>query len=478
VTTAERIDGEQVPPALRLFAGPSGVLLFVYGALLLAGGRLLGDPDTFWHIAAGDWIWSHQSVPVVDPFSFSMAGTPWTAHEWLAELILAGAYGTLGWSGVVLLSAAAIALAFAVLAQALLRVLAPRMALPLVGASFYLAAAHLTARPHALALPIFALWTAELFRARRERRAPALTLLPLMTLWANLHAGFVMGLALAGAFAVEACLEALDRAQRLQALRQWSPFVIGAALASFINPHGIALWLFPLELLSRPFTLSFVGEWHAADFSRVGPLELYLLALLALLGTLRLRVPWFRLLLLLGLVHMALSHVRNAELLALLAPLLLMEPIAAAWPQRIETPQRRALMLPLLLMALVSAAALVRGYSNAESAVAPRRALEAAEQAHLSGPVLNDFDFGGYLIFKGVPPLVDGRIDLYGDTFLRDYAAALEANGEALPRLLDRYRIAWALLQPATPAAAALQHMPGWRRLYGDETAILYRREP
>ncbi|HUK07334.1 MAG TPA: hypothetical protein VLX09_05650 [Stellaceae bacterium] len=479
MATAEKFESEQAWPALRLLGRPAGVLLFIYGVLLFAGERLLRDPDTFWHIAAGNWIWSHQGIPATDPFSFSMAGAPWTAHEWLAELILAGAYDALGWTGVVMITALAIAIAFAVLGEALLRVLSPLAALPLIGAAFYLAAGHLTARPHALALPILVLWAAALLKARREQCVPPLTLLPLMTLWANLHAGFVAGLGLAGLFAAEALLMAPSRAERLVQLRRWSLFVTGAALASLLNPHGLALWRFPLELMSNPFALSFVGEWHAPDFSRIQPVEIFLLALLALLARLRLRLPWTRLFLLLGLVHMALGHARNAELLALLTPLLLAEPIAAAWPLGAVVPappRSRAIALPLLLLALASGVALARGYPHDESAIAPRRALEAAEQAGLAGPVLNDFDFGGYLIFEGVPPLVDGRIDLFGDAFLRDYAAALAASGDALPRILDRYHITWALLEPSTPAAAALARMPDWQRLYGDDIAVVYRQ--
>ncbi|HTZ80697.1 MAG TPA: hypothetical protein VMC10_22490, partial [Stellaceae bacterium] len=39
-------------------AGPLGVAVFAYALLLLVGEQLLNDPDTFWHIAAGRWIWA------------------------------------------------------------------------------------------------------------------------------------------------------------------------------------------------------------------------------------------------------------------------------------------------------------------------------------------------------------------------------------------------------------------------------------
>ena len=52
----------------------------------------LGDGDTFSHLATGEWIIAHGAAPHADPFSFSMAGAPWVAHEWLSEALLTLAF--------------------------------------------------------------------------------------------------------------------------------------------------------------------------------------------------------------------------------------------------------------------------------------------------------------------------------------------------------------------------------------------------
>ena len=458
---------------------PFAVAVVAYGLLLLVGERLLNDPDTYWHIAAGRWIWASSAVPTADPFSHTMAGAPWHAHEWLAELILAAAYGAAGWAGVVALAAGAIALSFALLMRALQRVLPAKPALAAVVLAFYLAAGHLTARPHALAMPLLVAWSAALLRARAESRTPRLALLPLMTLWANLHGGFVAGLALAGFFAVEAVLGAADAGARRRALAGWGRFLAGAAIASLLTPQGIQGWLFPFRLMRLGAALDYVAEWHAPDFATFQPLELWLLALLALAFWLRLRVPPPRLLLLLGIVHLALVHARDAELLALLAPLLLAAPVAAGLGSAsapTDAPSRPLAATAALALALLTGAAVFIGYPHRNPAIAPAAALAAADKAGLAGPLLNDYDFGGYLIFTGRHPFVDGRIDLYGEDFMRDYAAAMDAKGDALPRLLDRYGIAWTLLKPGTAAAAALDRLPGWERLYADDAAVVQRR--
>src|ERR1044071_184009 len=57
---------------------------------------LLGDCDTGWHIRTGQWIAANHNVPAHDMFSFTKAGAPWFAWEWLSDLVLAGLNG---WGG-------------------------------------------------------------------------------------------------------------------------------------------------------------------------------------------------------------------------------------------------------------------------------------------------------------------------------------------------------------------------------------------
>lgn len=459
-------------------AAPLGLAAVVYGLLLVMGERLLNDPDTYWHIAAGRWIWAHGAVPSVDPFSHTLAGSPWVAHEWLAELILAGAYGAAGWAGVVALGALAVAASLAILMRALEHVVPLKVALGATALAFYLMAAHLTARPHVLALPILVAWAAALVRARAEDRAPGYAVLPLMTLWANLHGGFVVGLGLAGVFAVEAIWNAPSEIFRKAAALRWGRFVLGVAAASLLTPQGIAGWWFPFQLTSSGFALDYVGEWHAPALGLFEPLELWILAFAAFALSIGLRAPLIRCILVAGFVVMALSHTRNAELLAVLAPLLLADSAARSLGSRPAAPAASPRAWALLALATVAMTgiAVFRGYAHDNPAIAPKAALAAAARAGLAGPVLNDYDFGGYLIFEGIAPFVDGRIDLYGDAFMRDYAAALAAEGGALPRLLQRYRVAWTLLKPTSPATAALDRDAGWERVYADASAVVQRR--
>src|SRR5690348_3486428 len=161
----------RLPAAL---SWPSSVALAALVRSLVAGLAVLNDPDTYLHIAAGRWMIAQWALPTHDPFSHTLAGAPWVPHEWLAEIVLAGAYRLAGWPGLALLTAFCFAGALALLTRALLRQWEPFSALIVVGLSGALLLPHLLARPHALALPLMMAWCAMLIAARDDGRAPPL----------------------------------------------------------------------------------------------------------------------------------------------------------------------------------------------------------------------------------------------------------------------------------------------------------------
>jgi hypothetical protein len=132
--------------------------------------------------------------------------------------------------------------------------------------------------------------------------------------------------------------------------------------------------------------------------------------------------------------------------------------------------------LTIALVALVGAVTLQRPIARPDGPETPGAALAAAAAMGVSGPVLNSESFGGYLIFKGVPTFIDGRIEMYGDAFLRR-ALAIESGAQpALSHALDQYGITWTLLHPGDGAVATLDRLPEWRRAYSGPDAVVHIR--
>jgi hypothetical protein len=98
--------------------------------------------------------------------------------------------------------------------------------------------------------------------------------------------------------------------------------------------------------------------------------------------------------------------------------------------------------------------------------------LLAVEAHGITRPVFNAQRFGGYLIFRGYSPFIDGRIDMYGNTFMSRYSSL-----DQLPDLLKQYQIAWTIFDPANTRADLMDNLPGWSRLYADTTAVVHVRK-
>src|SRR3989442_1130367 len=75
---------------LRKFWRPETCIFLVVWLVLMVSGRsrFFHDPGTFWHTVVGDQILSSGRVMDTDPFSFTFAGQPWVAYEWLGECVM------------------------------------------------------------------------------------------------------------------------------------------------------------------------------------------------------------------------------------------------------------------------------------------------------------------------------------------------------------------------------------------------------
>jgi hypothetical protein len=211
--------------------------------------QVLTDQDPFWHIAAGNWIIEHGAIPHSDVFSHSMPGAPWVAHEWLAEVVIALVYDQLGWAGLVVMTGLAFAAALALLSRFLLRFLAPVHVVPLVLGGWGLCLAHLHARPHVFGLPLLVIWFAILDRRRLDERIPSPVIAAIIVLWANLHGGYMIGLALAALLAGEAVFDAPNWRRSGTVLAGWGGFVAVALAAALVTPNGLQGLALPLDFL-------------------------------------------------------------------------------------------------------------------------------------------------------------------------------------------------------------------------------------
>lgn len=463
---------------------PFFVAAITYLTILLSGKNLLGDADSYWHVVVGHWIVDHHAFPTSDSFSFTFAGSHWIAKEWLSQLLYAGTYALAGWPGMAILAAASVGVAFALLTRWLEAELSPMAVLVLLAAAFVLVTPHLTARPHVLAWPVMVAWVGGVVRAADRGKAPSLLLLPLMVLWANLHGGFTLGILLAGIAGLDALVSARPE-DRLRTAGIWLRFGVLTLVAACITPYGPESMLVTYRILGMGQALGIIGEWRPADFSHIGSFEVVFFLTLGFAFWRGFVLRPVRILAVLLLLHLALSAARNAELLGFLLPIFLADPLARRFsafrPLPTEPLSRSGIFVAAAVVAALVPASLAVAWAidiRPTARITPAAAVAALRTA-TTGPVLNSYDFGGYLIANGIPTFIDGRTELYGAAFLRRYrnAVMLDDLNDFL-RLLDEYRITATLLETDTPAIALLDRLPGWKRLYADDIAVVHVRDP
>ena len=444
------------------------IALFVF-ALTLWPTALLNDTDTWWHLAAGDWIVAHTAVPHTDPFSWTFAGKPWVAHEWLSEVVMSRAFATFGWPGVMLLTAACFAAGIGLMARHAAKHIngLALWLLVLIGASLF--GPHLLARPHILVLPVVVLWLSGLVRARAT---PPWLILPLMTLWANMHGSFIAGLALIAPFALGAILKSDTRPKTALT---WAGFSAAAVVAALLTPLGIDGLLFPLKLFTMR-NLDGIGEWAPVAFDKPQPLFIAAAALAFAVWRSRPRITWVRWVVLAGLFAASLHQQRHEMLLAVMAVLILAEPLGKAFGSVAKPEPVKLSPGPIAVALILATLRLMVPMPSPVTASDPAEALAHLPARLLQQRVFNAYDMGGYLIRAGVHPFIDSRADLYGPAFLDRYAEIAAGNPTIMAAAFDRDGVQWTILRPGTAMAGAMDRLPGWRRIHTDATTVVHAR--
>ena len=109
---------------------------------------------------------------------------------------------------------------------------------------------------------------------------------------------------------------------------------------------------------------------------------------------------------------------------------------------------------------------------------APVKAVEYLEQNQITGKTFTDPNiWGGYLIWKtpANPVYIDGRIDMYGDEFVKEYLNIILGYAD-WREPFDRYGVQIVIVAPKSVMATGLRNAADWQQVFGDETAVVFTR--
>lgn len=249
----------------RVMLGAILFFAFIVGAYV--AGTALHDPDTCWLLGLGRWMWEHKALPEIDPFSWTFAveeakGRSFILYQWLSELIFYLATLPAGLLTLLMLNAVVIVTAFISLPIGfIVRRGAPFLAgLAVVTVGVLAGSFHFLSRPEIFSYLLIALFLQVVHYARVTAFMPgekmfriSFVLIPLMVLWANLHTGFITGLAILGGALLGALAgNLIARAQNRALIVELALALAGCTLATLVTPYGLRLWAYIPDLFGSP----------------------------------------------------------------------------------------------------------------------------------------------------------------------------------------------------------------------------------
>ena len=509
------------------------ILIFVLLAVFLVHNFDSIGQDIGRHLKLGEIIWQTKSIPTTNLFSFTESDFPFANHHWLSEVIFYGIFSWFGFTGLIFTKIFFVLLSFSLLFFIFL----PRLILEAekgqtLGVGFwpitisfllsiFIFISRTEVRPEMFSFAIFSFFLFALFRAKYKGKYKYLWFLPvLQLLWVNLHIYFFIGPFLILAFLIDrlvgksaVCLlensRAKSRGSRVgdtaDLPRICLIFVLTLA-ATLINPDWIQGAFLPFNILKEygysiveNQTLAFLTPFFGFNlFIFVFKLSVAILAISFLLTIKKARQRIFEILISIFFVYAGFRMLRNLPLYALASfPVLafLLTDIQNFIEDKWSGGKKR---LSLAFKTLASAFLIFMIFFVVNNSFYDRlrlsrvfgfsvpngleRAVNFVKDNKIKGPMFNNFDIGGYLIWRLYPQekvFVDNRPEAYSVKFFSETYKPMQEEKEKWVEFSEKYGINFIFFAhtDATPwGQAFLENIikdPNWQTVYVNENAII-----
>jgi len=483
------------------------VVFFVFTALFAS--QKIVSFDDWWHLKTGEWIWQHKAVPYVDSFSYTFHGAEWIDFEWLFQALIYPIYKFGGFGGLIIFKIVVVLLAFVVLFLTCREVDGGKrwLTLTVIFVSLLVIRGRFFVRPQIISLLFLALYLYLLTLHRGGKittRQLILFLIPIHILWVNFHGGFMVGIFLAGAYALGRFFPLALRHHRNltpafndKELQGLLLVCLLLCVASLVNPYTYRAFFFPLRIAGSE-TLGGIAEWAPS----MDPRFLGVLVVDPLM--------WFRAIFLMGAAsfliwrnnlkrvedvvvfaifsYMAFKHVRFCGDFAIVAaPIIAYNLRHLRWQVR---GWRWLRLLPILIIIAFSVNdvnTLIRadrlGFGVWRHY--PETTVNFLKEHGARGKIFNAYGYGGYIIwhlYPNIPVFIDGRTPTIYDQDFFWLCGLAYRKKEIWEKVVKRYGIEIVLVQDYREKGYAplfywLDEDADWRLVAFDDVSNLYMRK-
>jgi hypothetical protein len=457
-------------------------VLFAVPALMCIHAARIADPDIWWHMRVGEWILQHHAAQRIELYSGPFAGKPWLAYSWLYEVLVVKLFYRLGLVGIVAYTSVMV-LTITVAVYHLIRRLQGDVTLGvlLTFVAIFCSQHLYTPRPWLFSILFFVLELDILMHVRRTGKLRELIWLPpIFAFWANIHIEFIYGLSLLGLAWVESVAERWATGATVRIPPRWIGCALLASLAAtLVNPFGWGVYRVVYELVTQGGGLRQVSEMQAIPFR--DPLD-FLILILALVSVATLawkrHFPIFETGLLAVACFLSFRSQRDEWTIAVVAVAIIASNV------KIRRPAPRLPRFATGFAVIAAGLALLAAFrvmhvndSQLKAQVAnvmPVRAVEVIRANGYAGPLYNDFNWGGYLIWAlRMPVSIDGRTNLYGNERMDRSIATWNAEPDWASDA--QLQSAGLVVAPVDyPLTQVLRMSPHFRLVYEDKVAAVF----
>lgn len=492
VDAAEEAAADYEPAASLLRYSPALVLIVI----AIADIQRWADPDLWGHVKFGRAMLAWRHLTLRDTYSYSAHWHVWLNHEWLSEILMGAIYKAFGVIGLKLMKFAFSAAMILSLTLGIADSEAPLTTqFAILLAAAVAVGPQMQFRPQLFTFAMLAALLAILARYLYREVAPVWLAIPMMALWANLHGGFVIGIATLAIFSGAVTIQDFVEGREMERAMRLVGIVVAATIATLITPYGIGTWRAVSHAIANPQTRKVIDDWQPllkaliAMWYRnpVGMIPMIIaIAMFVSLGLAiaenprRGDVPMIALAVV--MISAAFVAIRNLPLgvIATVIPLARHSSVSSgAQPQAPARNWIHEVVFAGVALALMIGSGL---FSSKLRAGDPRPvgAVAFMEEHGLNGNILADFRWGEYLIWHMTPAskvFVDGRYDtVLPPQVINDYLALHYGKPGAI-NVLREYPHDYVLLSPDDePALAVMATAPEWRQIYRDANCILFVR--
>ena len=442
--------------------------------------------DFFWHLRTGDFMLSTLNFPQTDMFSYTREGAPWINSHILFQLLISLVNAAAGLKGLSIFLSLTLLLAFTL---GLSKVPKNTMTSLMLLLALLCLSRRIMLRPEILTYLALSLYL--LILEKPLTLSSLFFIACLQLLFANSHSLFLLGPVILSFYFFQCLLRKTNRLPAFSALL----ISLGACL---ITPYGIRGVLYPFLLIPQVTHAGNIFKDSIYEFAPLPPpssdtihLYLYLFLTAMVLIYSFYKKNWFEGLLLLFFSLLAIRAQRNFNLLIFVSlPVICRSQLLNALNTRLSLPLKKGLLFCLSFFSLGYSLLFFsdRIYRNENrlerfglgfnESVFSRELAPFLNSLPSDTKIFNSMSLGGYLIYHcpNIKIFYDGRLDVYGPDFHREY---LRMTSD-IPFFLERAKqwgINTIVLNHSIHEASALMKLSNnanWRVVYLDYHAVVF----